>query len=149
MQTRAAETRPAEAVDYSREVSLAPSRGARLALLAAGHAFVALGVIGAVLPVMPTTVFLILAASCYARTSPRFYNRLLNHRVAGPVIRDWRLHRAMAVRTKVVAIAAVVLTFGTTHFVVRDGWVRLIHSATAVVLVGAILSIRTRRASGS
>lgn len=145
MGTRVAEDR-AGAADWSREVALATSRSARVAFLAAGHACVALGVIGAFLPLMPTTVFLLLAASCYARASTRFYNRLLNHRVAGTVIRDWRLHRAMAVRTKIVAIAAIALTFGWTFFVVRDGWVQVIHVTTALVLIGMILRIRTRRA---
>lgn len=144
MVTRVAEER-AESVDAGRAVELATSRSARVALLAAGHTCVALGVIGAFLPLMPTTIFLILAASCYARASTRFYNRLLAHRVAGPVIRDWRLHRAMSLRAKAWAITAIAVAFGWTFFVVRDGWVRAVHITTALVLIGVILRIRTRR----
>lgn len=144
MVTRVAEER-AESADAAPAVELATSRSVRAALLAAGHTCVALGVIGAFLPLMPTTIFLLLAASCYARASTRFYNRLLAHRIAGPVIRDWRLHRAMSMGAKAWAITAIVVAFGWTFFVVRDGWVRAVHVTTALVLIGLILRIRTRR----
>jgi len=132
--------------DQQPDVALATSRATRTALLVAGHVFIALGVIGAFLPVMPTTVFLILAASCYARASTRFYNRLLDHPVFGPVIRDWRLHRAMSVRAKTVAIGAIVVSFSLTlAFAFTALWARLLFAALGVSLISLILWIRTRR----
>jgi len=96
--------------------------------------------------VMPTTVFLILAAACYARASTRFYNRLLDHPVFGPVVRDWRLHRAMSVRAKAVAITAIVVSFGlTTAFALTALWTRALFAALGIALVTLILWIRTRR----
>ncbi len=131
-------------IDHSATTSLATSRGARWAYLAAGHTFVALGVIGAFLPVMPTTIFLILAASCYARASTRFYNKLLNHPTVGPVILDWREHRAMKARTKGIAIATIAVTFAITIAVLPDLWLKLLHVGIGLALVAFIARIRTR-----
>ena len=62
----------------------------RYLLMAVGWVSVVLGVIGIFLPVLPTTPFLLLAAACFARSSPRFYQWLINHRQLGPWIRDYR-----------------------------------------------------------
>jgi len=133
-------------VDDGPETTHATSRGTRWALLAAGHVCVALGVIGAFLPLLPTTVFLILAAACYARGSTRLYHWIVNHRVFGPVVRDWRAHRAMSVKAKVAAITVIVLTFGATiAFAFTRLWVRLTYAAFAVVLIAILLRIRTKR----
>ena len=126
------------------QVALASSRGARWAYLAAGHSFVALGVVGAFLPVMPTTVFLLLAASCYARASTRFYQKLLSHPTFGPIVRDWREHRTMKARTKRVAVVTIVVTFALTIWIIPIAWVRAIHFLTGAALVTFILRIKTR-----
>ena len=57
-------------------------------LIVAGTLCVGLGVLGIFLPLLPTTVFLLLAAACYARSSPRFYHRLVSHRFLGAYIRQ-------------------------------------------------------------
>lgn len=131
-------------IDYSSTANIATSRSARWAYLAAGHTFVVLGVIGAFLPVMPTTIFLILAASCYGRASARFYNRLLNHPTMGPVIRDWREHRSMTARSKRIAIGTIVATFAITIAVLPEMWLKLLHVGIGVALVTFILRVRTR-----
>ena len=79
-----------------------------------GCLFVGLGGIGVVLPLVPTTPFLLLAAACFARSSRRFYDWLLGNRVFGPTIRQWQESRSVALRTKVVAIALLVLTLGSS-----------------------------------
>jgi len=66
--------------------------------------FVALGFIGAFLPVLPTTPFLILAAACFARTSPRLEARLLSHPLFGSSLREWRSRGAIPRRAKVLAL---------------------------------------------
>ena len=132
--------------DFSDEVSLAPSRGARIGLLLLGHLCVVLGVIGVFLPVMPTTVFLLGAAACYSRASGNFYNRLLNNRIFGPVIANWRHHRAITVRAKAMAIGFVVLGIGASVvFAVERLWLRLVLIGIAVAVSTFLLSIRTRR----
>jgi len=127
------------------EATLVSSRSTRWVLLAAGHVCLALGIIGAFLPLLPTTIFLILAAACYARGSTPLYNWLLHHRAFGPVIRDWRTHRAMSVRAKAIAVTVIVVSFGATIAFAFDRlWVRLVYAAFALLLIAILLRIRTR-----
>ncbi len=100
--------------DYSHELKLSRSRLTRFWLLGAGHACVGLAVLGAFLPLLPTTPFLLLAAACYVRASARFYNWLLNTRTFGPMIINWRDHRAIAPRHKLMAIGFIAVSIGTT-----------------------------------
>lgn len=105
--------------DYSAEVRKHSSPVVRILLVAAGTACVGLGVLGLFLPLLPTTPFLLLAAACYARASPRFYNWLLNNRTFGPTIREWQRYRSIPYRTKLTAIAlmSVTLTSSIVFFV--------------------------------
>ena len=109
----------AELEDYSHEVRKHDSRAMRALFVALGLLFVGLGIAGAVLPVLPATPFLLLAAACFARASERFYNRLLNNPAFGPTIREWRRHRSIAFRTKIWAIVlmSTMLAISTVFFV--------------------------------
>jgi len=111
----------AEPVDYSTEMKRHDSRAVRAFFLVLGTLFVALGIAGAVLPVLPTTPFMLLAAACYARASARFYNWLLNHPAFGPTILEWRRHRAIRWRVKLTAIAlmSTTLAISIVFFVPR------------------------------
>jgi hypothetical protein len=73
--------------------------------------FVALGFIGALLPLMPTTIFLILAAGCFARSSPRLEAWLLNHPRFGPTLRAWRAEGAIGRRAKIAACSGIALGY--------------------------------------
>jgi len=96
--------------DYTDHVSKHRNPGLRLLFLLLGCLFVALGITGVFLPLLPTTPFMLLAAACFARASTRFYNWLLNTRTFGPSILEWRLHRSIPYRTKLTAIATMVVT---------------------------------------
>ncbi|BAV63383.1 YbaN family protein [Sphingobium cloacae] len=90
-----------------------PERGRhlRLAWLAGGILCVGLGFIGALLPLMPTTIFLILAAGCFARSSPRLEVWLLDHPRFGPSLRMWREQRAIPRHAKVAACGGIALGY--------------------------------------
>lgn len=83
----------------------------RWAWTAAGMLMVALGVIGAMLPVMPTTIFLILALACFSRASPRLEHWLLHHPRFGAPLRQWREHRAVSRRGKAMACLGMAIGF--------------------------------------
>ncbi|WP_174874117.1 YbaN family protein [Vogesella oryzae] len=79
-----------------------------------GYLNLALGILGAVTPLLPTTVFILMAAACFARSHPNMEQRLLQHPVFGKVIRDWRLYRGMQRRTKFLAQGSMLVSFGAS-----------------------------------
>ncbi|MFY7836679.1 MAG: YbaN family protein [Novosphingobium sp.] len=88
--------------------------------LAGGIASVALGTIGAFLPLLPTVPFLLLAAFCFARSNPAWEQRLLDHPRYGPPLRQWRERRAISRKGKVAALSA--MAFGVVLTAVTAGW---------------------------
>lgn len=85
-------------------------RGAtRWAWLAAGWSAVGLGSLGVVVPGLPTTGFFVLAAACFARSSPRFERWVLSLPTIGPLVRDHRAGLGMPRRAKVIAIALMAI----------------------------------------
>ncbi|MHB1142448.1 MAG: YbaN family protein [Sulfuricaulis sp.] len=86
----------------------------RLVFLLLGLGFVAIGVAGIFLPVLPTTPFMLLAAACFARSSERFYRWLLNHRIFGATVREWQQHRSIPRRTKWFAITTMAATLAVS-----------------------------------
>lgn len=85
----------------------------RTAYFVLGWLMVALGLIGAVLPIMPTTIFIILAAWCFGRSSPRFEKWLLEHRIFGPTLVQWREHGAVPKRVKWIACSGMAFGYAT------------------------------------
>ncbi len=112
---------------------------------ALGWAMVALGFIGLLLPIMPTTIFLILAAGCFSHSSPRFERWLLEHRWFGPPIVRWRATRAIPTRAKWFAIVSMAGGYGVMILSVRPAlWLALV---IAAVLIGSAAYVATRPAS--
>lgn len=101
-------------IDYSAEMNRHDSPAVRLLFVGLGTLFVLLGIAGAVLPVLPTTPFMLLAAACYARASSRFYNWLLNNPTFGPTVLEWRRHRSIPWRVKLAAIALMAATLSVS-----------------------------------
>jgi uncharacterized membrane protein YbaN (DUF454 family) len=115
-------------------------------LLAVGFASVALGVVGIVVPLIPTTPLLLLAAVCFARSSDRVHRWLLTNRLFGETIRNYREGLGIPLRQKVVTIAILWMTIaGTSLFLVPIGWVRLVLAAIATGVTIYLLSLPTRR----
>lgn len=75
----------------------------------AGGVSVGLGFLGLFLPLLPTTPFLLLAAYCFSRGSPRLHDWLLSHPTMGPIIKDWNENRVIRPRVKIVAAITIVL----------------------------------------
>ncbi len=80
----------------------------------AGILCVVLGAIGIPLPLLPTTPFLLLAAACFARSSPTLHQWLLNNAVFGPIIQDWEERRCINCAVKHTSIACTTLLGGSS-----------------------------------
>lgn len=113
-------------------------------LIICGTISVGLGVIGIFLPLLPTTVFFLLAAYCYARSSQKFYDWLLNNRWFGEYIRNYRGGRGIPLKQKIFSISLLWLTIGySVWFVVSLWWVRLILLAIAIGVTLHLVLLKT------
>ncbi len=117
----------------------------RSLLVVAGSVSVALGIAGIFLPLLPTTPFLLLAAACYVRSSPRLYRWLMNHRWTGEYIRDYREKRGLPLRTKILTVLILWATVGWSAYRVSNPWLLAPLFAVAVVIPIVILRLPTRR----
>ncbi len=91
-----------------------------------GLLFLFLGGIGVVLPLLPTTPFVLLAAACFARSSPRMHTWLMGSELFGPVLKDWDENHCIAFKAKWLALIMMVVVGGASiWFFVPAGWPRL------------------------
>ncbi len=102
-----------------------------------GWIAVAIGSIGIVVPGLPTTVFFIIAAGCFARCSPRFEQWVLDRPGVGPMVRDYRAGLGMPHRAKVAAVASIAVVCSLSTFVSRSRpWLAL--TIAGLGLVGIV-----------
>ncbi len=85
---------------------------AKILWIILGSIFVLIGGIGVVIPGLPTTLFLILAAACYIRSSQKLYDWLINNKTFGPYLKDYREGRGMPRNAKILAVSMIILFAG-------------------------------------
>ncbi|MCP9222263.1 YbaN family protein [Erythrobacter sp. LQ02-29] len=108
--------------------------------LAGGLVAVGLAIVGAVLPLMPTVPFLLLAAYCFARSNPEWERRLLDHPHWGPYIIDWRERGAISRKAKTLAIVGMAAGAVFTYLTLGEPW--YFFSIAILVVVGAWIATR-------
>lgn len=121
------------------------SRLVRVLCLAGGTAALLLGLLGIFLPLLPTTPFVLLAAACFARGSTRVHDRLLAHRIAGPIIREWHEHRAMPPGVKPWAFLLMSLSFGASLLAMESPWHRAMLALLAAALAYFLWRVPVRK----
>ena len=121
----------------------------RIFLIIVGCISLALGVLGLFLPMLPTTPFLLLSAAAWVKASPKLYEWLLNHRVFGEYIRNYREHRAIPLHVKIISVTLVWLTIGYCIFAVVDEWwwAQVLMGLLAFAISWHILSFNTLKKS--
>ncbi len=113
----------------------------RLLWLGAGLASVMLGLIGVIIPLLPTTVFMILAAFCFARSSAKLNTWLLEHRYFGPSIRHWQDHGAIPKSGKKAALLAMIIMLCIGYFI---GVSLLMLSVQSLMFIAVLIFIWSR-----
>ena len=114
-----------------------PTRAAGLLLKIAGTVFIIIGGVGIILPLLPTTPFLLLAAVCYARSSERWYRWLLCNRWFGTYIRNWHEGKGIPMKTKALSILFLILTIGYSAAVVVPFFI----GKVALILIAVCVSV--------
>ena len=81
----------------------------KIVLLTFGHIFLALGIIGAFLPILPTTPFLLLAAYFYSKSNSKIHTWMLQHKYLGPPLSDWQQNGVIGIKAKILAATMILL----------------------------------------
>lgn len=118
------------------------NKWARGLYFTAGIILTGLGIVGAFLPLLPTTIFLIMAAWCFGRSSPRFEAWLLNHRQFGPPLRAWRSSGAIPRRAKLLAFTGMTAGYAIFYVSASPRWTTAV--VVAVVMLCSALYVGTR-----
>lgn len=90
-----------------------------------GIFFVGLAALGAVLPILPTTPFLLVSAGCFAKSSPRLHKKLLENKTFGPMIFHWQKSRSIPKRAKIISLLTMVLSVAYSCYVLDNMYLRI------------------------
>ncbi len=114
----------------------------RILLLVLGCLFLMLGGIGVFLPLLPTTPFVLLAAFCFARSSPRFYHWLLTNPVFGPSLRSWQKSRSIPRKIKYMAVSTIILSGAITiSFFLHSPLIQVVFVTVLIIPLVILLRI--------
>lgn len=128
-------------------ISALYSSGLMLVYKILGFLFLAAGVLGVFLPLLPTTPFLLLAAACFARSSEKWHQWLLSNPTFGPMLQHWDENRCISLRVKCVAILSMLCLGGTSiAFAVQDPRIQV--AGAALMAVGLLVILRIRTCTG-
>lgn len=145
--TQASSTEIADLASSPSLALRAPSRSrlVRWLLIAAGSLLVGIGVVGIFLPLLPSTVFFLMAMGCYGKSSPSAYRWMTTNRLFGRHLREYREERGATVSTKVVSIATLWIGIGASEYFIDKLWIRLLLVGIALGVTAHLFLLRTIR----
>lgn len=117
-----------------------PPKALYLTYIMIGWIFTGLGIVGAFLPVMPTTPFLLVALWAFSKSSPRLKHWLMNHPRYGPTLRNWHDYGAIGTNIKLVAVIAMLASIGMLMTITDNLIVISVHAAIITLTAVFILS---------
>lgn len=126
------------------ELNISAKPVVRFIFLIGGFFFVGIGILGMFLPLLPTTIFLLLAAWCFARSSERFHNWLHTNRFFGKYLSDYRIRRGMTIGSKIFSISFLWIGILTSAlFLTKIIYVRILLILIALGVTWHLLAIKT------
>ncbi|HRX35964.1 MAG TPA: YbaN family protein [Aestuariivirga sp.] len=114
-------------------------------LIGTGWMCVGLGIIGIIMPMFPTTPFLLVAVWAFSKSSPELAERIRNHRLAGPYIRDWQDEGVIPVKAKIIAVVMMAAMLAYLHFVAKPPPWTVASAATVMAAVAIFIITRPSR----
>jgi len=114
----------------------------KLGYFIVGWISLALGVLGIVLPLLPTTPFVLLSAFCFSKSSKRFHLWLLNHKLFGPLVKDWQRHGVIKLSAKILATVSMLLMVSLSLYFVTLPWIYVL--VILLMISGVLVFIWTR-----
>ena len=113
--------------------------------LISGVLLVAIGIIGIFLPVLPTTIFLILASACFVKGSPRANEWLRNHKILGIYLKNYQDKSGLTIKAKVFNIALLwIMILSSAYFFTEELFIRLLLLAIAIGVTIHLLMVKTK-----
>lgn len=104
-----------------------------------------LAVIGYILPVMPGTTFLLISAFCFAKSSKKWHDKLINNKSFGPIIKDYQAGKGMTRKVKITAITTVVASISISMYFASNFYVGIFLLFCAVFAIVCILKQKTKK----
>ena len=118
----------------------------KVLLISIGSFFVGVGIVGIFVPILPTTPFLLIAAALYAKSSARFYDWLINNKIFGQYIKNYREGKGIPLRLKIITITLLWITIGCSAvFAVDIFWVRIMLIIIAAGVMVHIIRIKPKK----
>jgi hypothetical protein len=115
----------------------------KILMIATGTFLIGVSIVGIFVPVLPTTPFLLLAAALYAKSSRRFYNWLINNRILGRYIKNYREGKGIPLKIKIIAISILWITIGYSAIFAMDIlWVRIL---LILIAIGVTIHIASKK----
>jgi uncharacterized membrane protein YbaN (DUF454 family) len=118
----------------------------KVLLISIGTFFVGVGIVGIFVPLLPTTPFLLISAALYAKSSAGFYDWLINNKIFGQYIKNYREGKGIPLRLKIITITLLWITIGCSAvFAVDIFWVRIMLIIIAAGVMVHIIRIRPKK----
>lgn len=132
---------------YLNRMSVVQNRALRFILFSVGAIALTLGFIGAFLPVLPTTPFVLLAAWCFVKSSPKAHQWIYRQPLIGDALKNWEQNRAISRRSKVIAISMIVVSAIIIGLKVEVPWVKIL-VLSILTTVSIFIATRNENSAG-
>jgi hypothetical protein len=129
----------------SKDIKISKNEPIRQIWFVLGLISVGLGIAGYILPVMPGTTFILIAAYCFSRSNEIWYNKLINNKYFGQTIKDFKAGLGMSLKAKITAIIMIWTSIGISFYFASNVYVRIFLIACLAVAVYCVLRQKTKK----
>lgn len=113
--------------------------------IALGSVLVGVGIVGIFLPLLPSTIFFLMAAGCYGKSSPSAYRWLTTNRLFGKELREYREEKGATIQAKIYSIGSLWFGIAVSEYLIDNPWIRLTLVAIALAVTAHLLLLKTIR----